>query len=160
MVFSRNVEMNSKTCCLSINDPKIWWRFTQSFWFFFGIPPNVGLSCVFSVTKSFKKRHKNIFKILTTVCEWLQIGVKNHAKLTQTASKTDAKWTRKIMHSGLASAKNTPQRVTCQNASKCVHFYDSRCYFAHEKCQKHAKYIQNACKFNAKWARKNMDCKT
>ena len=66
-------------------------------------------------------------------------SVKNHAKLTQTASKTDAKWTRKIMHSGLASAKNTPQRVTCHNASKCVHFCGSRCYFARGKCQKTCK---------------------
>ena len=66
-------------------------------------------------------------------------SVKNHAKLTQTASKTDAKWTRKIMHSGLASAKNTPQRLTCQNASKCIHFCGSRCYFAPGKCQKTCK---------------------
>ena len=35
--------------------------------------------------------------------------------------------------------KKTPQRVTCPNATKCVHFCGSRCSFALGKCQKTCK---------------------
>ena len=47
--------------------------------------------------------------------------------------------------------KNARRRLTCENASNCVHFCRSRCCFAHAM---DAKIAQNRRKFTTKWPQK------
>ena len=60
-----------------------------------------------------------------------QTGVQNHAKWRWNASKVTAKWPRKIVNIDIAMIKNACRRLTCENASKLVHFCRSRYCFAH-----------------------------
>ena len=57
----------------------------------------------------------------------------------------------KNMASGLAITKNACRRLTCENASKQVHFYSSRCCFAHVM---DARIVENCSKFTTKWSQK------
>ena len=52
---------------------------------------------------------------------------------------------------GVAMVKNARRRLTCENASNCVHFCHSRCCFAHVM---DAKSAQNRRKFITKWSQK------
>ena len=80
-----------------------------------------------------------------------QMGTQNHAKWRQNASKITTKWARKNIHPGVAMVKNARRRLTCENASNCVHFCHSRCCFAHVM---DAKSAQNRRKFITKWSQK------
>ena len=70
----------------------------------------------------------------------IQMGAQNHAKWRQNASKITAKSARKNMHAGVAIVKTARRRLTCKNASDCIHFCRSRCCFAHAM---DAKFVQN-----------------
>ena len=48
------------------------------------------------------------------------------------------------MNSDLAMIKNACRRLTCENASKCVHFCRSRSCFAHAMDEKNIKIAENS----------------
>ena len=58
------------------------------------------------------------------------------------------------MDSDIAMAKKTPQPVTCPNATKCIHFCGSRCYFARGKCQKTCKIYTKRVQIRRKMSTK------
>ena len=80
-----------------------------------------------------------------------QTGVQNRAKWHQNAFKITAKWARKEMASALAMVKNARRRLTCENASKRVHFWRSRCSFAHAMDEQ---IVTTCTKFTTKWLKK------
>ena len=80
-----------------------------------------------------------------------QTDAQNHAKWLQNASKITAKLAWKNMHPGFTMVRNARRRLTCENASNCVHFCRSRCCFAHAM---DAKIAQNRRKFTTKWPQK------
>ena len=92
----------------------------------------------FPCQKRFKKWSKlqflNCFMGHSYTLNRLPDGYAKSCKVTPKYTKITAKWARKTMDHAFAIAKNTPHRLTCQNASKCDRFCCSRSCIALEKC--------------------------
>ena len=136
-----------------MNGPKMDHFFATKFYSFFsGNPQSNGWSSIFAGSKTLQKVIKiTHFDVLQgpfvdgdqasrRVSKIVQNYVKMHIKSPQNEHT-------KNMTSAFAMVKNARRRLTCENASKRVHFCCSRCCFAHSM---DAKIVENYRKFTSK----------